>query len=103
MTLALKKLHPSQRSRTHDLDIMVFAQGYGEYVFESNSDGNMIQFFEYKVVEDDNSKKLREVTYKESKSRKREWGFDIEIPGLHKKWLKQKTHLGEQKVKKHAY
>ena len=28
----------------HDLDIMVLGQGYGEYVFESNSDGNMIQF-----------------------------------------------------------
>ena len=55
----------------HDLDIMVFGQRYGEYVFESNSDGNMIQFFEYKVVEDDNSKKLNEVTYRESKSRKR--------------------------------
>ena len=55
----------------HDLDIMVFGQGYGEYVFESNSDGNMSQFFEYKVVEDDNSKKLNEVTCRESKSRKR--------------------------------
>ena len=54
-----------------DLDIMVLGQGYGEYVFESNSDGNMIQFFENKVVEDDNSKKLNEVTYRESKSRKR--------------------------------
>ena len=62
----------------HDLDIMVFGQGYGEYVFESNSDGNMIQFFEYKVVEDDNSKKLNEVTYRESKSRKRKWGIDRE-------------------------
>ena len=30
----------------HNLDIMMFGQGYGEYVFESNSDGNMIQFFE---------------------------------------------------------
>ena len=29
-----------------NLDIMMFGQGYGEYVFESNSDGNMIQFFE---------------------------------------------------------
>ena len=43
---------------------MVFGQGYGEYVFESNSDGNMIQFFEYMIVEDDNSKKLNEVTYR---------------------------------------
>ena len=55
----------------HDLDIMVLGQWYGEYEFESNSDGNMIQFFEYKVVEDDNAKKLNAVTYRESKSRKR--------------------------------
>ena len=62
----------------HDLDIMVLGQGYGEYVIESNSDGNMIQFFEYKVVEDDNSTQLIEVTYRESKSRKRKWGIDRE-------------------------
>ena len=54
----------------HDLDITVFGQGYGKYIFKSNPDGNMIQFFEYKVVEDNNSKKLNEVTYRESKSRK---------------------------------
>ena len=54
-----------------DLDIMVFGQRYGEYISESNSDRNMIQFFEYKVVEDDNFKKLNEVTFTESKSRKR--------------------------------
>ena len=62
----------------HDLDIMVLSQWYGGYEFESNSDGNMIQFFEYKVVEDDNSKKLNAVTYRESKSRKRKWGIDRE-------------------------
>ena len=62
----------------HDLDIMVFGQAYGEYVFESNSDRNMIHFFEYKVVEDDNSKKSKVVTYRESKSRKRKWGIDRE-------------------------
>ena len=62
----------------HDLDIIVLGQGYGEYVIESNSDGNMIQFFEYKVVEDDNSTQLIEVTYRESKSRKRKWGIDRE-------------------------
>ena len=62
----------------HDLNIMVFGQGYGEYVFESNSDENMIQIFEYKVVEDDNSKTLNEVTYRESESRKRKWGIDSE-------------------------
>ena len=62
----------------HNLDILVFSQGYGEYVFESNSDGNMTQFFEFKVVEDDNSKKLNEITYRESKSRKRKWDIDRE-------------------------
>ena len=62
----------------HNLDIMVFGQGFGEYVFKSNLDGNMIPFFEYKVVEDDNSKKLNEVTYRESKSRKGKWGIDRE-------------------------
>ena len=62
----------------HDLDIMVLGQWYGGYEFESNSDGNMIQFFEYKVVEEDNSKKLNAVTYRESKSRKRKWGIDRE-------------------------
>ena len=62
----------------HNLDIMAFGQGYGEYVFESNSDGNMIQFFEYKVVQDDNSKKLNEVMYRKSKSRKRKVGIDRE-------------------------
>ena len=61
----------------HDLDIMVFGQGYGEYVFESNSDGNMIQFFEYKVVEDDNSKKLNE-SRTESRKVERESGVLIE-------------------------
>ena len=62
----------------HDLDIMVLSQGYGEYIFESNSDGNMIQFFESKVVEDNNSIKLNEVTYRDLKSRKRKWGIDRE-------------------------
>ena len=63
----------------HDQDIMVFGQGYVEYVFESNSDGNMIQFFEYKVVEDDNFEKLNEVMYRELKNRKRKWGIDREL------------------------
>ena len=62
----------------HDLDIMVFGQGYGEYVFESNSDGNMIKFFGYKVMGDDNFKKLNEVRYRESKCRKRKWSIDRE-------------------------
>ena len=35
-----------KEATSHDLDKMVFGQGYGEYVFESNSDKNMIQFFE---------------------------------------------------------
>ena len=34
-----------------DLDIMVYGQGYGEYVYKSNKEGNMIQLYEYKVVE----------------------------------------------------
>ena len=63
--ILLKKATP------HDLDITVFGQEYGDNLLESNSDGNMIQFFEYKVAWDDSSKKLNEVTYRESKSRKR--------------------------------
>ena len=77
---------------SHDLDKMVFGQGYGEYVFESNPDENMIQFFEYKVVEGHNSKKLNEVTQRESKSRKRKWRFDREHTRAILKWLERKLH-----------
>ena len=36
----------------------------------------MIQLYEYKVVEDDNNKKLNEINYRASKSRKRKLGRD---------------------------
>ena len=65
-----------REAATTDLDIMVYSQGYGEYVYVSNEDGNMIQLYEYKVVEDDNNKKLNEINYRTSKSRKRKFGID---------------------------
>ena len=59
---------------TTDLGMMVYGHGYGEYVYESNEHGNMIQLYKYKVVEDDNNKKLNEINYSASKSRKRKLG-----------------------------
>ena len=65
-----------RKAATTDLDITVCGQGYREYVYESNEDGNMIQLYEYRVVEDDNNKKLNEINYRASKSRKRKLGID---------------------------
>ena len=65
-----------REAATTDLDIMVYGQGYGEYVYESNEDENMIQLYEYKVVEDGNNKKLNEINYRASKSRKSKLRID---------------------------
>ena len=54
---------------------MVYGQEYQEYVYESNEDGNMIQLYKYKVV-DDNNEKLNEINYRASKSGKRKLGID---------------------------
>ena len=50
----------------YDLDITVVGQGFSEFVYESGKDENMIQMYEYKVVQDEKSKKLVDITYRES-------------------------------------
>ena len=59
----------------YDLDITVVGQGFSEFVYESGKDGNMIQMYEYKVVQDEKSKKLFDITYRESQKSKKL--FDI--------------------------
>ena len=58
----------------YDLDVTVVGQGFGEFVYESRKDRNMIQMYKYKVVKDEKSKKLDDITDRESQSRKRKLG-----------------------------
>ena len=58
----------------YDLDVTVVGQGFGEFVYESGKDRNMIQMYKYKVVKDEKSKKLDDITDRESQSRKRKLG-----------------------------
>ena len=63
-----------------DLDLTVQGQGFGEFVYETGKDGNMIQMYKYKVVKDVKSKKLNDITYRESQSRNRKLdGVDREL------------------------
>ena len=58
----------------YNLDVTVVVQRFGELVYESGKDGNMIQMYKYKVVKDEKSKKSGDITYRESQSRKRKLG-----------------------------
>ena len=58
----------------YDLDLTVVGQGFGEFVYESGKVGNVIQMYECKVVKDQKSKKLGDITYRQSQSRKRKLG-----------------------------
>ena len=58
----------------YDLDVTVVGQGFGEFVYDSGKDRNMIQIYKYKVVKDEKSKKLDDITDRESQSRKRKLG-----------------------------
>ena len=62
------------RDTEYDLDVTVVGQGFGEFVYESGKGGSMIQMYECKVVKDKKSKKLDDITYRESQSRKRKLG-----------------------------
>ena len=63
-----------------DLDLTVQGQGFGEFVYETGKDGNMIQMYKYKVVKDVKSKKLNDITYRESQNRNRKLdGVDREL------------------------
>ena len=53
------------------MDVTVVGQRFSEFVYESRKDGNMIQMYEYKMVKDNKFKKLDDITYSESQSRKR--------------------------------
>ena len=41
-------------------------QGFGEFVYQSGKDGNMIPMYKYKVVKEKKSKKLDDIKYRES-------------------------------------
>ena len=58
----------------YDLDVIVVGQVFSEFVYESGKDRNMIQMYEYKVVKDEKSKKLDDITYRVSQSKKRKLG-----------------------------
>ena len=58
----------------HDLDVTVVGKRLSEFLYESRKDGNMIQMQEYKVVKDEKSTKLDDITYRESQSRKKKLG-----------------------------
>ena len=60
----------------HDLDVLIAGQGIGEYVYESRKDGNKLQIYEYKVVPDTNSQKLKEIALREPGSKKSKLGLD---------------------------
>ena len=68
-----------KEAAAEDLDITVFGQAFGEYLYESNSKGNNAKLYEYKLREDQESKKLKEVLFNEEQRRKkRKLGFDRE-------------------------
>ena len=43
-----------------DLDISITRQSFSEFVYEQGSDGNMVSLFEYRIVKDNEDKKLEE-------------------------------------------
>ena len=57
-----------------DLDVTVTGQSFGEFVYESGTEGNMVSMYEYKLVKDTKAKKLDELSYKHRQSRKRKLG-----------------------------
>ena len=68
------------QSVPHDLDITVIGQSFGEFVYEVGTEGNMVNLFEYKIVNDTRDKKLDELAYNYRQSRKRKLtGLDRDI------------------------
>ena len=59
-----------------DLDVTVTGQSFGEFVYESGTERNMVSMYEYKLVKDTKAKKLDELSYKHRQSRKRKLGID---------------------------
>ena len=45
----------------HDLDITVIGQNFGEFVYEVETEGYMVNLFEYKIVKDTGDKKIGRV------------------------------------------
>ena len=62
-----------------DLDVTVTGQSFGEYVYESGTEKNMVSVSEYKLVKDTKAKKLDELSYKHRKSRKRKLRIDKDL------------------------
>ena len=55
----------------HDLYITLIGQSFGEFVYEVETEGNMVNLFEYKIIKDLRDKKLDELAYNYRQSRKR--------------------------------
>ena len=60
-----------KEAAAEDLDVTIFGQAFGEYVYESNSKGNKAKLYEYKLREDKENKKLNEVLFNEAQKRKK--------------------------------
>ena len=47
----------------HNLHITLIGQSFVEFVYEVETEGNMVNLFEYKIVKDLRDKKLGELAY----------------------------------------
>ena len=65
-----------RNAATHNLDVLIAGQSIGELVYESRKEGNKLQMYECKVVQDTNSWKLEEIALRELGSKRRKLGLD---------------------------
>ena len=51
------------QAAAHNLHITLIGQSFVEFVYEVETEGNMVNLFEYKIVKDLRDKKLDELAY----------------------------------------